>query len=98
MKRIAPEKVREYRKADFLAEVEPRRLQLIGAIALAWNWIEGGIDTALCMCLELKSSLWIAVGSRINGIDGKLQIIRESLNVEGLAPFNDKSLLAIKVS
>lgn len=71
--------IRPHRRYDFLTEVEPERLQLIGAIALAWNWLEATIDTTVATALGLDPVLWVEVQSRINGFDGKIAIIKAAL-------------------
>jgi hypothetical protein len=84
---------RPYRKYDFLAEVESDRLQYIGAITLAWNWIEGAIDGCLGVALDLHPDMWVEVTSRINGMDGKFEILRRSLTLDGyIRPPEDVSL------
>lgn len=77
---------RAHRGYDFLEEVHPRRLQLIGAITLAWNWIEGAIDTSLAISLETHPDMWTEVTSRINGMDGKLELLRKCLSLTGYPP------------
>ena len=85
MRRRTTPQFRPYRQYDFYSDVAPQRLQAIGAISLAWNWLEGAVDTALCTALELHPDLWLELTGRINGMDAKLGIIRESLrlNCEG---------------
>ena len=64
---------------DAVREVlREERLQAIGAIMLAWNWIEGAIDTSLAVALELHPDMWTDITSRINGMDGKIAILKAS--------------------
>ena len=87
----------DYKKYDFLAEVDGERLKLIGAIALAWNWIEGALDATLAMSLELAADMWVEVSSRINGIDGKTALIKRSLTLaNGLPKFEEDDLLILR--
>ena len=87
----------DYKKYDFLAEVDGERLKLIGAIALAWNWIEGALDATLAMSLELAADMWVEVSSRINGIDGKTALIKRSLTLDnGLPKFEEDDLLILR--
>lgn len=64
---------------DFMNDVGANRLQAIGAICLAWNWLEGAVDEALGAGLGLHPDLFFPVNSRINGMDGKLGVIRACL-------------------
>lgn len=64
---------------DILTEVDPRRLQLIGAIALEWNFIEDMIDECLSNVLGLDAETKADVTSRINGLDGKFEIIKKGV-------------------
>lgn len=87
----------DYQKFDFLTEVDGDRLQLIGAITLAWNWIEGALDATLAMSLELVSEMWLEVTSRINGIDGKIALVRRTLTLEhGLPQFAESDELVAR--
>jgi hypothetical protein len=70
---------RQHRRYDFLTEVDPERLKLIAAIALAWNWIEATIDMALGTSLRIAPRLLVEVQSRINGFDGKTAIIKAAI-------------------
>jgi len=47
-------------------DVDPKRLQSIGALILEWNYIEGGINMIVGLSLKLPALLWIPVSSRIN--------------------------------
>jgi hypothetical protein len=65
------------------------QLQEIGAIAITWNQLEWQVDFLLLIALDMPMGLWLPVAKRINGMDGKLQILRlranqsEDLNDEG---------------
>lgn len=63
---------------DFYHDVDPERLRLIGAISLGWNALEGSVDVILMQTLGLTPEIAIQVDSRINGLDGKIGIIREA--------------------
>ncbi|HEX6376479.1 MAG TPA: hypothetical protein VFZ91_12265, partial [Allosphingosinicella sp.] len=69
------------------------RLQTIGAISIAWNWIEGAIDVSLSVALNLHPSMWNEVTTRINGLDSKFALIKKhaSLYLDGLGPFFDQA-------
>ena len=68
---------RPYQDYEFLQDVEPDRLKTIGAIILAWNWIEGALDTSLAIALELHPDMWVEVTSRFGGLDGKTAILKK---------------------
>ena len=78
-----PGYIRYFRK-EFVKGVETKKTLTknqfagIGAIAIAWNYIDGGIDTALAVALQLRHPVWIEVTSRINGFDGKIAIIKQA--------------------
>jgi hypothetical protein len=98
MRRKAISGSKEYRKYDFLTEVDPERLKLIGAITLAWNWIEGALDASLCMATNIHASMWIDFASRINGIDGKIGLLKKGLVVEPKGILSDRDVATIKES
>lgn len=77
MRRTSPRPERPSRAYDPLAEVDPERLKLIGAISLAWNWIEGSIDSSLSVALRLHPSMWFDVTTRINGLDSKFALLKQ---------------------
>jgi len=52
------------------------QLSEIGAIALIWNQIEIIVDFLLLVVLKLSPVIWLEVAKRINGMDGKLEILR----------------------
>ncbi|WP_156404935.1 hypothetical protein [Sphingomonas sp. Root241] len=94
MRRRSTESNRVYQEFDFLTDVDAKRLQLIGAISLAWNWLEGAIDAALGMALELHPSMWLEVSGRVNGMDAKLGIIRASVCLfDGTIPVETQNLV-----
>jgi hypothetical protein len=52
------------------------QLAEIGAIALIWNQVDSYIDFILLVALNIPIGLWLDVTKRINGMDGKLAILR----------------------
>jgi len=60
-------------KKDFSNE----QLAGIGAVAMAWNEVEYLLDIMLYSALALPSAHWLDVVTRINGIEGKLEILRQ---------------------
>jgi hypothetical protein len=61
-----------------IADIGTERLVYFGAISLAWNMVEGAIDTGLALSLELFPGMWTEVTSRINGFDGKVAILKRA--------------------
>jgi hypothetical protein len=61
-------------------DIQPARLQAIGAVILSWNYVEGALNIALALSLKLPFFLWLPVHSRINGLDGKIAIIKTALH------------------
>ena len=57
-------------------------LAAFGAVNIAWNDIEASVNAALGMALGLPQLMWIEVSSRINGLDGKLPIIKQAINIQ----------------
>ncbi len=57
--------------------ITEQRLALFGTVTLAWNDLEGSLDTALGLSLELPEPMWVEVTSRINGFDGKCSLLKQ---------------------
>lgn len=87
MRRPSSGDLRPYRAYDPHREVDAARLQTIGAISLAWNWLEGSIDTGLSIALNQHPSLWLEITTRINGFDGKIAILKKCAHLffDGIA-------------
>lgn len=56
---------------------KPEVLESIGAISLTWNWIEEVFDVTTSLALGLHPKLWVPIASRINGFEGKTEIIKD---------------------
>lgn len=63
----------------------PRKLDLstdqfagIGKVAIAYNYAETSIDRCLAVALDLPAGMEMQVTSRINGIDGKIELIKKT--------------------
>lgn len=69
-------------KADFSAE----QLQAIGAVAMNYNEMEFFIDTIFLVATNIPDSLSLEVSTRINGIEGKLEIIKQAIKQYDLDP------------
>jgi hypothetical protein len=63
---------------DIRKDLTSGQLEGIGAVMLAWNAIEGRVDEILAAAIELPFEIALEVTSRINGLDGKFEIIRKS--------------------
>lgn len=61
--------------------ITEQRLALFGAVTLAWNDLEGALDTALGLSLELPEPMWVEVTSRINGFDGKCSLLKQCAKI-----------------
>jgi hypothetical protein len=63
---------------DIRKDLTPGQLEAIGAVMLAWNDIEGQLDHTLSLAIDLPFSIALEVTSRINGLDGKFEIVRKA--------------------
>jgi len=61
---------------DIKAEIPASQLAAIGAMALAFNETEAAVDRLFFAVTGLDQHLQLEVNTRINGIDGKLEIIK----------------------
>jgi hypothetical protein len=61
---------------DVRHDISSRQLQALGAIAIIWTRLERRIDFAMCTALAIPHQLWVEVASRINGFDGKVELIK----------------------
>lgn len=76
-----------------LTDIEPRKLQVIGAISLQWNFVEDIIDDCLGRALQLDLGIAVDVTSRINGMDGKREILRKVVNSNPILNDEEKAIL-----
>jgi len=81
MRRRADQSWVPWREYDALDDVPPYILQYIGAILLAWNFIEDRLDDVFCRSIRCATELDRQISSRINGIDGKIEIVKKALNL-----------------
>lgn len=61
---------------DILQDVPQAQLAGIGAIALSYNYAENTINRMLFLAIGMPIALYRDVISRINGIDGKIEIVK----------------------
>jgi hypothetical protein len=69
-----------------LDAVDPEQLRLIGAICLEWNFIEDTLDFVFFNAIEVWWELSVEISSRINGLDGKVEIIKRAARIAKCLP------------
>lgn len=79
---------------DVRKDIEPERLAAIGAVALSWNLIETLIDVCVGLALELHPDMWSSVTSRINGIEGKVELLKETARIRHEFSERDSAIIA----
>lgn len=76
MKRpLPPEAAYETRQEDIKKTHSKKQLELLGAVALAWNQAERNLEYTLCQGLDLPLTLWHPVAKRINGLEGIVSLV-----------------------
>jgi hypothetical protein len=98
MKRRAKPKERPHRSYDIKKDIKPEWLAALGAVCVAWNDIEGALDVALCVVLEVPAPLWLDVSSRIQGIDGKIALIKKAARVHFALPDSVADLVEVSMA
>lgn len=93
-RKAAPGKQRPWQDYQVRKDISKDRLAAFGAVALLWNDIEGAIDTTLGLALELPEPMWIEITSRINGLDGKIAIIKRAAKIIHKLPDETLNVLA----
>ncbi len=76
-------------RKDFSAE----QLAGIGAVAMAWNEVEYLLDVMLYSALALPPLHWLDVVTRINGIEGKLELLRQCVARNRRIPAEARSIM-----
>jgi hypothetical protein len=61
---------------DILLDVPQDQLAAIGAVSLSYNYAENTINRMLYLAIGMPIALFRDVVSRINGIDGKIEIVK----------------------
>lgn len=69
----------------------------VGAIALTWNQIDFQIDFLLLVVLKMPIGLWLEVTKRINGMDGKIEILRLRSNQSSILTNEAKSTIKLSL-
>jgi hypothetical protein len=75
---------RKTKTGDIKKDLSVGQLAQIGAMALAFNEVEKYLELLFFMVTELSAQLQYEVSTRINGIDGKIGIIKIGLAQFGL--------------
>jgi hypothetical protein len=79
--------------SDIRKDVSQQQLASIGAIMLAYNYAENTINRMIGVALRLPADLYRDVVSRINGVDGKIAIVKSAAQHLGV-PEDIRSFLA----
>ena len=61
-------------------KVTPELLQAVGHLSFLWNDVEEALDRAVIWALEAPVALQVEVRSRIQGLDGKVEIVKTAIN------------------
>jgi hypothetical protein len=76
MKRRHPQKPATSQFRSVKEDVSDEQLAAIGSVVLNYNYAESTINRMLGPCLGLTRDVFYAVTSRINGLDGKIEIVK----------------------
>ncbi len=79
---------------DVRRDISARQLQALGAIAIMWTRIERRIDFAMCTALSVPHQLWVDLSSRINGFDGKVELIKKGAEHHIRVPSDARTIIA----
>jgi hypothetical protein len=99
MRRPQPEGARptgQY-EDDIKKAYSAEQLREIGAIALTWNQVDALIDFLLLVTLKLAPHVWLHVAKRINGMDGKLEILRLHANHSEILTDDAKACIGLSL-
>jgi hypothetical protein len=97
MKRPQPKDAKPGRRVQDIKKAYTQgQLTEIGAVTLKWNQIDFFVDWLLLIVLNLPIGLWLQVTKRINGMDGKLEILRSYANRSEI--LTDEAKACIKLS
>jgi hypothetical protein len=93
MKRPHQTKVRTLRQLDIRKDLTPEQLAGIGAVAIAYHYAENTINRMIAVVLSLTGNTHIDVVTRINGVDGKIAIVKSGAKELGI-PENIRNFMA----
>jgi hypothetical protein len=77
---------------DIKKDLSQEQLAAIGAVAMAYNKVEEEIEDLFGIATKLEGQMLLEVGTRINGIDGKIAIIKSAADTFGLEEDDKKQL------
>jgi hypothetical protein len=70
---------------DILTDIPQAQLAGIGAVALSYNYAENTVNRMMFLCMGIPIGMYRDVVTRINGVDGKIEIVKrgakEQLNL-----------------
>ena len=66
---------------------------LVGHMTFLWNYIENALDWTLDQAIEAPPALRVDVRSRINGLDGKLAIIKKCVGLPSKFSDGERTLV-----
>jgi hypothetical protein len=66
---------------NVMRDINPEKLKTFAAIIIVWNYVETFLDAALGYAMKIDSDLFPHVSSRINGLDGKIAILKEAITL-----------------
>ncbi|MEJ0062594.1 MAG: hypothetical protein WDO70_05185 [Alphaproteobacteria bacterium] len=81
MKRNRQHDALTVRGSDVKQNLSQEQLAAIGAVTIAWNEMELFINYLVCVCAWIPWPLVLEVTTRINGLEGQVQIIRKSIEL-----------------
>lgn len=79
MRRKRQEGVENRRNDDVRLNLSHEQLAGIGAVAVAWNELEIFLHYLLGLSAGIPTPLWLEVSTRVNGLEGYVQIIRKGI-------------------
>jgi hypothetical protein len=72
------------KSGDIKKDLSQHQLAAIGAIAMAYNKVEEEIDDLFGAATQLRDPLFLEVVTRINGMGGKIDVIKVAANFYGV--------------
>src|SRR4249920_3359014 len=67
-------------------DLDADQLKGVGAVAMAYNELEAFVDTIFVVITGLGEQLGLEVGTRINGVEGKVAIIKAAAKMLEMRP------------
>lgn len=96
MKRKGTQKVHIDYTGDVRRDLSANQLELIGAIAIAYNEAEIFLDIMIAIALRLPAPVTAEFSSRVNGVEGKILILKQCVEclcgIDGFSEALDQTL------